>query len=111
MAMLECGEPSPLAWPVLAAHAAAFMAVPDAAARAAVRALARAAGGDPALEVGESGAAGLAGLLHALPHHGEALGLNADSRVLVIATECPSDRATWQATLAAPLAAPLAGSD
>jgi diaminopropionate ammonia-lyase len=99
MAMLECGEPSPLAWPVLAANAAAFLAVPDTAARAAVRALARPAGGDPALEVGESGAAGMAGLLHALPAHAKALGLDDRSRVLVIATECPSDRATWEASL------------
>lgn len=101
MAMLECAEPSPLAWAVLAAHAAAFLAVPDAAARSAVRALARPIGADPALEVGESGAAGLAGLMHALPAHAPALGLDTGSRVLVIATECPSDRATWEASLAA----------
>ncbi|MGA9868295.1 MAG: diaminopropionate ammonia-lyase [Acetobacteraceae bacterium] len=100
MAMLECGEPSPLAWPILAAYSSAFMAVPDAAARAAVRALARPESGDPSLEVGESGAAGLAGLLHALPRHADALGLTGASHVLVIATECPSDRPTWQASVA-----------
>ncbi len=100
MAMLECGEPSPLAWPVLAAHAFAFMAVPDSAARQASRVLARPEEGDPALEVGESGAAGLAGLLHALPVHAPALGLGRDSRVLVIATECPSDRTIWKASVA-----------
>ncbi len=100
MAMLECGEPSPLAWPMLAARASAFVAIPDAAARAAVRALARPEPGDPSLAAGESGAAGLAGLLHALPRHAAALGLDAASRVLVIATECPSDLATWERTLA-----------
>lgn len=99
MAMLECGEPSPLAWPVLAAHASAFLAIPDKAARTATRLLALPYAGDPALEVGESGAAGLAGLLHALQAHATALGLDGESRVLVIATECPSDRATWQASL------------
>ncbi len=100
MAMLECGEPSPLAWPVLAAHASAFLAIPDKAAFAATRMLARPHADDPALEVGESGAAGLAGLMHALPAHATALGLDATSRVLVIATECPSDRTTWEASLA-----------
>ncbi len=99
MAMLECGEPSPLAWPVLASHASAFMAVADGLARAAVRALARPEAGDPALAVGESGAAGLAGLMRAA-HLAADLHLNADSRVVVIATECPSDRAIWERTLA-----------
>ncbi|MEO8715501.1 MAG: diaminopropionate ammonia-lyase, partial [Acetobacteraceae bacterium] len=100
MAMLECGEPSSLAFPILAAHAAAFISVPDSAAREAVRVLARPEPGEPPLEVGESGAAGLAGLMQALAHHADALGLGADSRVLVIATECPSDRGIWEASLA-----------
>lgn len=99
MAMLECGEPSPLAWPVLASHASDFLAIPDALARAAVRQLARPEPGDPALAAGESGAAGLSGLLQAAAHPTD-LGLDASSRVLVIATECPSDQAVWRRTLA-----------
>ena len=60
MAGLACGEPSLIAWQELDRAAAAFLAIPDEAAVDAMRALAAAG-----VVSGESGAAGLAGLLRA----------------------------------------------
>jgi diaminopropionate ammonia-lyase len=97
MAMLECQTPSPLAWPVVHALADGFMTISEDEARTAVRRLARPHEGDPAIEAGESGAAGLAGLVAALddPASADALGLGRSSRVFVIATEAPTDRSIW----------------
>ena len=97
MAMLECQRPSPMAWPVVQSFADAFVAVTDEAARHAVRALARPRGDDPAILAGESGAAGLAGLIHLLGDETacRALGLGPASEVLVIATEGPTDLGAW----------------
>jgi diaminopropionate ammonia-lyase len=58
MAGLNCGRPSPLAWPVISRGIEAFATVSDDRARAAVGLLAR-----DGITAGESGAAGLAGLL------------------------------------------------
>jgi diaminopropionate ammonia-lyase len=58
MAGLNCGRVSPLAWPVLSSCVEAFAAISDDRARAAVDLLAR-----DGITAGESGAAGLAGLL------------------------------------------------
>jgi diaminopropionate ammonia-lyase len=97
MAMLECQSPSPLAWPVVGKLASAFVAVSEEDARSAVRRLAAPQDGDPALEVGESGAAGLAGLARCLaePAWRKDLGLDRHARALVIATEGPTDRSIW----------------
>lgn len=88
MAGLACGEPSLLAWQELERGAAAFMAVPDEAAVACMRLLAR-------LDIvaGESAVAGLAGLLLASsdPAARETLGLRADSRILLFSTEGATD--------------------
>src|SRR5690606_5228072 len=65
MAMLECQEPSLTAWRVLARLADAFMTVSEEYAVRAMRALAEPAADDPAIVAGESGGAGLAGLLAA----------------------------------------------
>lgn len=88
MAGLACGEPSLLAWQELERGAAAFMAIPDAAAVATMRLLARAG-----IVAGESGVAGLAGCLLAAadPAAREMLGLDATSRVLVFSTEGATD--------------------
>ena len=92
MACLACGEPSLLAWQELDRAASAFMAVPDAAAVAAMRWLAA-----RAVVSGESGAAGLAGLFQAAadPVAREALGLDAGSRVLLFSTEGATDPALY----------------
>lgn len=93
MAMLECREPSVVAWRILARLAAGFMTVADDEAMAAVDRLARPLGRDPAILAGESGAAGLAGLLQAVsdPASRAALALDDRARVLVIATEGAND--------------------
>jgi len=89
MEMLSTGEASPVAWPVLQKRADVFMAISDAVAISIAREL-REAPRDAAVDVGVSGAAGLAGLVELLKHTGAArlLGLGADSRVLVFGTEC-----------------------
>jgi len=93
MAGLACGEVSILAWEILQDHADAVMALPDAAAVAAMRRLARPAAGDPPVVAGESAVAGLAALELALadPEARAALALDAASRVLVFGTEGDTD--------------------
>jgi diaminopropionate ammonia-lyase len=76
MAGLNCGRVSPLAWPVLARGIEAFATVSDERAQTAVALLAR-----DGVTAGESGAAGLAGLLA----FRDELGLS--GTVLVINTE------------------------
>ena len=78
MAGLNCGRPSPVAWPVVSRGIEAFCAVSDDRAREAVRLLARAG-----VRAGESGAAGLAGLLA----FRDELAPPADATVLVVNTE------------------------
>jgi diaminopropionate ammonia-lyase len=99
MAMLECYEPSLAAWSILAKLADAFMTVEDDDAVEAMRLLARPSDGDPAIVAGESGGAGLAGLIRAAgdPDIGLALGLDAAARVLVINTEGATDPALYRA--------------
>jgi diaminopropionate ammonia-lyase len=78
MAGLNCGRPSPVAWPLLSRGIEAFSAVTDERADEAVALLAA-----DGITAGESGAAGLAGLL---AFHAD-LALPADATVLVVNTE------------------------
>ncbi len=92
MAGLSCREISPLAWEVVGIGAHAFMTVRDEGIAPLMRAAARGELGDP-FEGGESGVAGLLGLVEAagdaeLRH---AIGLDERSRVLVINTEGATD--------------------
>lgn len=91
MAMLECYEASLVAWRVLARAADAFMTIDEDDAVAVMRRLARPAGGDPVVVAGESGGVGLAGLIRAVAENNIDLGLNGNSRVLVINTEGATD--------------------
>jgi len=93
MAMLECYEPSLVAWRILSRVADAFMTVDDEDTVTIMNRLARPSGRDPAIVAGESGGAGLAGLIRAVadPEIQTALGLDATSRVLVINTEGATD--------------------
>jgi diaminopropionate ammonia-lyase len=93
MAGLACGEVSPLAWRILETGADAFMAIGDAAAAETMRILADERHGDPAIVAGESGVAGLAGLLLAAGSETAraSLGLTADSVVLAFGTEGATD--------------------
>jgi diaminopropionate ammonia-lyase len=107
MAGLACGEVSQIAWPILQARVDAFITLSDAAAVDTMRALAAGALGAPPLVAGESGVAGLAGLL-ALPPNSPAwrdLGLNSNSQVLVIGTEGATDPSIWQALVGRPIEA------
>lgn len=99
MAGLACGEPSILAWQELDHAATAFMAIPDEAAVACMRLLAK-----HGLVGGESGVAGLAGLLLAAgdPAAREVLGLDRSSRVLAFNTEGATDPALYEHLVGAP---------
>ena len=103
MAGLSCGEPSGLAWEVLAEEAGDFLTVPESFVGPAMRLLARPLGGDPEIEAGESAVAGLAALVAAARNGAMrgALGLDADSRVLLVGSEGATDPASYAALVAA----------
>ena len=84
MAGLACGQPSLLAWEELSRSAAAFLAIPDDSAIDATRRLA-----GQAIVAGESGVAGLAGMILAAkdPAMRSNLRLTPRSRVLLFNTE------------------------
>ncbi len=98
MAMLECHEASPIAFEILHALAAGFVTLPEEAAIAAMRRLARPNGGDPAIVAGESGCVGMAGLIACLADETArgTLGLGPGSRVLVFNTEGATDPALYR---------------
>ncbi|MBZ9736060.1 diaminopropionate ammonia-lyase [Mesorhizobium sp. CA18] len=93
MAMLECYEPSLVAWRVLSRIGDAFMTVDEEDAVAVMNRLARPSGNDPAIVSGESGGAGLAGLIRAARDKKmrAALGLDGNSRALIINSEGATD--------------------
>lgn len=93
MAMLECYEPSLVAWRILARAADAFMTVDEKDAVSVMRRLANPAVGDPAIVSGESGGVGLAGFLKAVADSDvkAALSIDRDSRILVVNTEGATD--------------------
>lgn len=103
MAGLSCGEPSGLAWEVLAEEASDFLTVPESVVGPAMRLLARPLGRDPKIEAGESAVAGLAALIAGARngHWRSALGLDANSRVLLIGSEGPTDPEAYAAIMAA----------
>lgn len=89
MAGLACGETSPLAWEFLAPCIDDFVIIPDDAAVVAMRTVALPEYGDMPIVGGESGIAGLAGLmvLCADVDLRTSLGLDAQARILIINTE------------------------
>lgn len=96
MAGLNCGVPSPLAWPFLRDAFPFFLAVGDAWAEQAMRRYHQPLKGDPPIVSGESGSSGLAALLALttsprLAGAREKLPLGPDSRVLLINTEGDTD--------------------
>ena len=98
MAGLACGEVSLLAWEVLAEGLDDALVVPDAAAAECMSLLAAGVADDPPLVAGESGVAGLAGLLVAQSHPqiAHTLQLGADSRVLLFGSEGATDPKVYQ---------------
>jgi diaminopropionate ammonia-lyase len=97
MAMLECYEPSRVAWRILARMADAFMTIEEDEAIAAMNRLARPVGGDPPVVAGESGGAGLAGFLRVArdPALRRLTGITVASRIFVINTEGATDVAQF----------------
>jgi diaminopropionate ammonia-lyase len=98
MAGLSCGEVSNIAWPTLSRFADDFLTIPDTIVAPAMRLLADAPFDDVAVVAGESAVAGLAGFLSAKnqPALGSSLGLDQDSRILVIGTEGATDPALYE---------------
>ena len=99
MAMLECHEPSLVAWRILSRAADAFMTVEDEDAIAAMKQLAFPRGGDAAIVAGESGGVGLAALMKVASNFSlrEQIGLGPDARVFLINTEGATDPALYEA--------------
>jgi len=89
MAGLACGETSPLAWRFLQPGIDHFLTITDTEAIAAMRLAAAGSAGDVPIVMGESGAAGLAGLvaLCADKEMASSVGLDAHSRILLVNTE------------------------
>jgi len=100
MAGLNCGLPSEVAWPLVSQEIELFLAIEDERSRQAMRALAR-----EDVIAGETGAAGVGGLIELLS--GEQtelfrslLGISETSKVLTICTEGATDPASYEAILA-----------
>jgi diaminopropionate ammonia-lyase len=98
MAMLECYEPSLVAFRILERVADGFMTVDEDVAIEVMRRLASPVAGDPAVVAGESGGAGLAGVLTVLraPELAAKIGLGPNAHVLVINTEGATDPALYE---------------
>jgi diaminopropionate ammonia-lyase len=95
MAGLNCGAPSPVAWPIVSTGINLFVAIEDERARQAMRALAA-----DGIVAGETGAAGAAGLLDLLTGPDaaalrDALGITPRTRVLLLATEGATDSVAY----------------
>ncbi|TDL10500.1 diaminopropionate ammonia-lyase [Mycolicibacterium obuense] len=101
MAGLNCGMPSELVWPVLAAGTDVFVGIADSYAEDAMRALA-----DEGIVAGESGAAGLGGLLalaeRGTPEERAHAGLHPDACVLLVNTEGATDPANYERVVGRP---------
>ncbi|MDP6603944.1 MAG: diaminopropionate ammonia-lyase [Rhodospirillales bacterium] len=92
MACLAAGEVCYPAWRILEGCVDCYIAIPDAAAVRAMRRLAEGGAGDPPVVAGESGCAGVAGLMAlAEAGRGGEIGLDSASRVLVIGSEGATD--------------------
>jgi len=95
MAGLNCGRPSPVAWPWVSNGFDGFLAIDDDCARAGMRALAA-----EGIVSGETGAAGAGALLADLDHDAaEALALTPETTVLLLSTEGATDPAAWDAVV------------
>jgi diaminopropionate ammonia-lyase len=105
MAGLNCGIPSPLAWPIVRDAMHFFLAIGDEYAEEAMRRYFHPLGMDPKVVSGESGASGLAALLamvndDKLAKVRSKLPLAHDSRLLLINTEGDTDPVNFQKIVA-----------
>ena len=101
MAGLSCGEPSELAWNVLAETAHDFMTIPENLVAPTVRLLAQGHGGDAPIAAGESAVAGLIGAIcgSLRPDLRNALKLDLGSRVMIIGSEGVTDPRVYQSII------------
>lgn len=99
MAGLSCGTVSLLAWDVLKQGAGDYLTVGDEAVAPAMRMLAKGEAGGGPVVAGESGVAGLVGLLGVAADPGlrRAIGLDSDSRVLLFGSEGATDPDIYRA--------------
>ncbi len=99
MSMLECYEPSLIAWRVLSRLAGGFITIEENEAVDVMKLLANPLASDPVIIAGESGGVGLAGLIKARANAeiSEIIGLDTDSRVLLINTESATDPEKFEA--------------
>jgi diaminopropionate ammonia-lyase len=97
MAGLNCGVASMLALPTVAAGFDAFVTIDDDRCRAAIRSLASAG-----LDVGETGAAALGGLMALRAEHGAELPIPSEVVVLLLATEGVTDPVNFERIVGRP---------
>ena len=97
MAGLNCGLASMLALPTVAAGFDAFVTIDDDRCRHAMRSMAAAG-----LDVGETGAAALGGLVALRAEHGAELPVPADATVLLLATEGVTDPVNFERIVGRP---------
>ena len=101
MAGLCCGEPCTISWEIIDSYADAFISCGDGYAARGMCLLGRPEGEDTRVISGESGAVG-AGVVEAILSEErlaplrEALGLDGNSKVLIISTEGDTDRENYQ---------------
>lgn len=98
MAGLSCGQPSELAWKILNEEVGDFLTVPESIVGPAMRLAASPVGNDPRIEAGESAICGLAALVMAAqcPDFREKLGLDHNSKVLLIGSEGATDPVIYE---------------
>lgn len=102
MAGLSCGEPSELAWQVLGEEVSDFLTIPDSLVGPTMRLAANPVASDPPIVAGESAICGLAGLIASVRQSElrDKLGLDENSRVLVIGSEGATDLEIYDRILA-----------
>jgi diaminopropionate ammonia-lyase len=98
MAGLACGEVSLLAWEILSTGCDDFVTLDEGSVAPCMRLLAKGSGSDPDIVAGESAVAGLAALIGVRQAKDLAtnMGLDSDSRVLVIGTEGATDQVLYE---------------
>ena len=102
MAGLACGEVSLVAWDILNAGIDDFVTLDENSVAPCMRLLANGEFGDAKIIAGESAVAGLGAAIGFAqsPEQAKALGLNGDSRILLIGTEGATDPELYQSLLA-----------
>ncbi len=101
MAGLNCGIPSKSAWKIIQQGCDAVLKISDNDTKKAIKKLYYPKGGDPKIVSGESGAAGLAGLLKVINNKElyelkSYLNLNKDSKILLFNTEGDTDENSFK---------------